>query len=78
MRASANSRRCKEYGANGCQCNLPLNHAEEHDFKSTRKPHNDEAGYIASLRSGKNRGWIAVNPDRCLSTYVKHPNPQLH
>jgi len=28
--------------------------------KSIRKPYNDRAGYIASLRSGKNKGWVVI------------------
>jgi hypothetical protein len=27
---------------------------------SKRKPFNDRAGYIASLRSGYNRGWVVI------------------
>ena len=27
---------------------------------SIRKPHNEESGYIASLRSGQNRGWVVI------------------
>lgn len=27
---------------------------------SVRKPYNDKAGYIASLRSGKDRGWVVI------------------
>jgi hypothetical protein len=27
---------------------------------STRKPHNQDAGYIASLRSGAGRGWVVI------------------
>ena len=27
---------------------------------SNRKPHNLDAGYIASLRSGKNKGWVVI------------------
>lgn len=27
---------------------------------SKRKPFNDRAGYIASLRSGANRGWVVI------------------
>ena len=27
---------------------------------SIRKPYNDKAGYIASLRAGANRGWIVI------------------
>lgn len=27
---------------------------------SNRKPYNDRAGYIASLRSGAGRGWIVI------------------
>jgi len=28
--------------------------------KSIRKPHNQDAGYIASLRSGINKGWVVI------------------
>ena len=28
--------------------------------KSTRKPFNNLAGYVASLRSGINRGWVVI------------------
>lgn len=28
--------------------------------KSKRKPYNDREGYIASLRSGKNKGWVVI------------------
>ena len=27
---------------------------------SVRKPYNDRAGYVASLRSGANRGWVVI------------------
>lgn len=27
---------------------------------SKRKPYNDRAGYVASLRSGANRGWVVI------------------
>ena len=27
---------------------------------STRKPHNIDKGYIASLRSGINKGWVVI------------------
>jgi hypothetical protein len=27
---------------------------------SDRKPYNEDAGYIASLRSGWNRGWVVI------------------
>ena len=27
---------------------------------SVRKPHNDRAGYVASLRSGADRGWVVI------------------
>ena len=27
---------------------------------SKRKPHNEDAGYIASRRSGLNRGWVVI------------------
>lgn len=27
---------------------------------SKRKPHNEDAGYIASLRSGLGRGWVVI------------------
>lgn len=27
---------------------------------SKRKPYNDRAGYVCSLRSGVNRGWVVV------------------
>lgn len=29
-------------------------------MKSIRKPHNQDAGYIASLRSGLNKGYIVI------------------
>ena len=29
-------------------------------MKSIRKPYNNRAGYIASLRSGINRGWVVI------------------
>lgn len=29
-------------------------------MSSVRKPYNDRAGYIASLRSGLNRGWVVI------------------
>lgn len=28
--------------------------------ESKRKPYNNKAGYIASLRSGLNRGWVVI------------------
>ncbi len=59
MRASADLNRCKE--RNGIiQCRLRLKHVEPHDYTSTRKPHNNEAGYIASLRSGKDRAYVVI------------------
>ena len=27
---------------------------------STRKPYNQDEGYIASLRSGKDKGWVVI------------------
>lgn len=27
---------------------------------SKRKPYNEDAGYIASLRSGHNKGWVVI------------------
>ena len=58
MRASAMLKRCQEWSVN--QCTLALNHVEPHNFTSDRKPHNRDAGYVASLRSGKNRGWVVI------------------
>src|SRR5258707_6332585 len=59
MRASEDSQRCRER-KNIYQCNLRSGHADGHDFTSIRKPFNDKAGYIVSLRSGKDRGWVVI------------------
>ena len=32
----------------------------KHNYKSTRKPYNDKSGYIASMRSGANKGWVVI------------------
>src|SRR5262245_24826681 len=58
MRTSADLKRCNEWSVN--QCNLRLNHPEPHDFHSVRRPFNRDAGYIASLRSGTNKGWVVI------------------